>query len=75
MFVQGIPMHLSAIPALFNSMLQPSKQEREEFFSVLWNDASGVFRSTMWHSSAEEFTDWCCKLTNPALKPECNDLF
>ena len=57
MFVQGVPMHVSAIPALFNSMLQPSKQEREEFFSALWNDAPVVFRSTLWQSSAEKVTD------------------
>lgn len=63
MFVQGIPVHVSAIPALFNSMLRPSKQEREEFFSVLWNDAPVVFRSPMWHSSAEKVTDQCCKPT------------
>lgn len=57
MFVQGIPMHVSVIPALFNSMLQPSKQEREEFFSVLWNVAPIIFRSTMWHSGAEKVTN------------------
>jgi len=57
MFVQGIPMHTRAIPALFNAMLQPCKQQGEEFFSVLWNSAPVAFGSTMWHSSAEKVTD------------------
>lgn len=56
-FVQGIPIHVSAIPALFIPCCKPDKQEREQFLSVLWNDAPTVFRSTMWHSSAEKFTD------------------
>lgn len=28
-FVQGIPMHVSALPAVLNSVLQLSKQERQ----------------------------------------------